>query len=109
ALASILMLVPMFYFGREVFDRRIAFWSCLLFHCLPTSGKIMCDALSDTLFLLFACSGLWLATVALRRRSWPLFALTGLAGGLAYLTRPEGALIVGATGLVLIGAQANRS
>ncbi|MGH7169263.1 MAG: ArnT family glycosyltransferase, partial [Gemmataceae bacterium] len=108
ALASLLLLVPMFYFGREVFDRRIAFWSCVLFHCLPTSGRIMSDALSDTLFLLFACSGLWLATVALRRQSWRLFALTGLAGALAYLTRPEGALILGATGLVLIGVQVNR-
>jgi len=108
ALASVLLLVPMFYFGREVFDRRIAFWSCLLFHCLPTSGKIMSDALSDTLFLLFACCGLWLASLALRRRSWRLFALTGLAGGLAYLTRPEGALLLGATGLVLIAAQCNR-
>ena len=36
ALASVLLLVPMFYLGREVFERRIAFWSCLLFQCLPT-------------------------------------------------------------------------
>jgi hypothetical protein len=103
ALASVLLLVPMFFLGRELFDRRIAFWGCLLFQCLPTSGKVMGDGLSDTLFLLFACAGLWFAFVALRRGTWPLFALTGLAGGLAYLTRPEGALIVGATGLVLIG------
>jgi hypothetical protein len=108
ALASVLLLVPMFYFGREVFDRRIAFWSCVLFQCLPTSGKIMSDGLSDTLFLLFACSALWLAAVALRRRSWRLFALTGLAGGLAYLTRPEGALIIGSIGLVLLGMQLSR-
>ena len=98
ALASVLLLVPMFYLGRELFDRRVAFWACLLFQCLPTSGKVMGDGLSDTLFLLFACAGLWLACVALRRGSWIAFALTGLAGGLAYLTRPEGALIVGAPG-----------
>ena len=104
-LASLLLLVPMFYLGREMFDRRVAFWACLLFQCLPTSGKIMGDALSDTLFLLCACTGLWLATVALRRRSTGLFALTGLAGGLAYWTRPEGALVVAATGLVILGMQ----
>lgn len=103
--ASLLLLVPMFYLGCEMFDRRISFWACLLFQCLPTSGKIMGDALSDTLFLLFACAGLWLATVALRRRKGWLFALTGLAGGLAYWTRPEGALVVAATGLVLLGMQ----
>ncbi len=108
ALAGLLLLAPMFYLGCEMFDRRIAFWACLLFQCLPTSGKIMGDALSDTLFLLFACSGLWLSAVALRRRSAWLFAATGLAGGLAYWTRPEGALIVAAAGLVLLGMQKSR-
>jgi hypothetical protein len=105
ALASVLLLVPMFYLGREMFDDRVAFWACLLFQCLPTSGKVMSDGLSDTLFLLFACTGLWLSALALRRRSAWLFALTGLAGGLAYWTRPEGALIVAAAGLVLLGMQ----
>lgn len=108
ALASLLLVVPMFYLGRELFDRRVAFWACVLFQCLPSSGKVMGDGLSDTLFLLFACTGLWLACVALRRGSRLAFALTGLAGGLAYLTRPEGVLVVGATGLVLLGLQAGR-
>jgi hypothetical protein len=105
AVASLLLIVPMFYLGRELFDRRIAFWACVLFQCLPTSGKIMGDGLSDPLFLLFACSGLWLSCAALRTRSWLLFALTGLAGGLAYLTRPEGAILVAAAGVVLVGMQ----
>jgi hypothetical protein len=109
ALASVLLLLPMYYLGRELFDRRIAFWSCLLFQLLPTSGKVMGDGLSDTLFLLLACIGLCLATFALRRRSALFFAWTGVAGGLAYLVRPEGALVLGATGLVLLGAQLVRS
>jgi hypothetical protein len=104
-LASLLLLVPMFYLGKEMFDRRIAFWACLLFQCLPTSGKVMGDGLSDTLFILLACTVLWLATVALRRRTVWLFALTGLAGGLAYWVRPEGALVIAATGLVLLALQ----
>ncbi|HEY7423909.1 MAG TPA: glycosyltransferase family 39 protein [Gemmataceae bacterium] len=108
ALASVLLVVPMFYLGRELFTRRVAFWACVLFQCLPSSGKVMGDGLSDTLFLLFACVGLWMACVALRRGSWLAFALTGLAGGLAYLTRPEGALIVSSTGLVLLALQVSR-
>jgi hypothetical protein len=105
ALAGVLLVVPMFYLGRGLFDRRVAFWACVLFQCLPSSGKVMGDGLSDSLFLLFTCAGLWLACVALRRGSWRIFALTGLAGGLAYLTRPEGVLVVGATGLVLLAVQ----
>jgi hypothetical protein len=108
ALASLLLIVPMYYLGRELFDRRVAFWACVLFQCLPSSGKVMADGLSDTLFLLFACCALWLACLALRRGSRIAFALSGLAGGLAYLTRPEGALIIGVTGLVLLGVQLNR-
>jgi hypothetical protein len=109
ALAGVLLVVPMFYLGRELFDRRVAFWACVLFQCLPTSGKVMGDGLSEPLFLLFASSAFWLACVALRRGSWRMFALTGLAGGLAYLTRPEGALILGATGLVLLALQLSRT
>jgi hypothetical protein len=108
ALAGVLLILPMYYLGRELFDRRVAFWACLLFQCLPSSGKVMGDGLSDTLFLFFACSAFWSACVALRRGSWLYFALTGLAGGLAYLTRPEGALVVGVTGLVLLGLQVSR-
>jgi hypothetical protein len=108
ALAGVLLILPMYYLGRELFDRRVAFWACLLFQCLPSSGKVMGDGLSDTLFLLFACSAMWLACLALRRGSWLDFALTGLAGGLAYWTRPEGALVVGVTGLVLLGLQGSR-
>jgi hypothetical protein len=108
ALAGVLLILPMFLLGRELFDRRVAFWASLLIQCLPSSGKVMGDGLSDSLFLLFACSALWLACVALRRGSRLCFALTGLAGGLAYLTRPEGALVVGVTGLVLLGLQVSR-
>src|SRR5207302_2079077 len=43
---------------------------------------------------------------ALRGNSVVLFMLCGLCSGLAYLTRPEGALIALATGLVLLALQA---
>ncbi len=108
ALAGVLLILPMYFLGRELFDRRVAFWACLLFQCLPSSGKVMGDGLSDTLFLLFACSAMWSACVALRCGTWFCFGLTGLAGGLAYWTRPEGALVVGVTGLVLLGLQVSR-
>jgi 4-amino-4-deoxy-L-arabinose transferase-like glycosyltransferase len=108
ALASVLLVVPMFYLGRELFDRRVAFWATLLFQCLPAGGRVMADGLSDSLFLLWATTGLLFAARALRTGSLPGFALVGLATGLAYLTRPEGALVGVATGLVLLGMQAVR-
>jgi hypothetical protein len=109
SLAGVLLVVPMFFLGRELFDRRVGFWAALLFQCLPASGRILADGLSEALFFLFAATAFWLAVVAFNRRSpWP-FAGVGLFGALAYLTRPEGALIVTATGVVLVALQTLRT
>ena len=108
SIASILLVLPMFYLGRALFDRRVAFWATLMFQCVPASGRVLADGLSESLFLLFAVTALWLAVIAFQRRSPWCFAGVGLFGALAYLTRPEGALIIAATGIVLIVLQLRR-
>ena len=105
AIAGVLLVVPMFYLGKELFDRRVGFWATLLFQCLPDSSRVLADGLSEGVFLLLAATGLLLAVRALRGGSWILFGVCGLCSGLAYLTRPEGALIAAATGLVLLIVQ----
>jgi Dolichyl-phosphate-mannose-protein mannosyltransferase len=104
--AGLLLVIPMFYLGRELFDRRIGFWSAALFQCLPLGAQITADGLSDALFLLLAATALWLGVRAARCRSPWSFAGCGLLAGLAYLTRPEGAAVAAAAGLTLVGLQA---
>jgi hypothetical protein len=106
ALASVLLVLPLYCLGRELFDRRVSFWAALLFQCLPAGGRLMGDGLSEPVFLLWVATALWLAARALRGQSAVCFALTGAFAGLAYLTRPEGLVVVAATGLVLLGMQA---
>jgi hypothetical protein len=108
AIASVLLVFPMFFLGKLLFSRSVGFWAALLFQVLPTSSRVMADGLSEATFLLFAATGLWLGVLALRGQSKLLFALAGLAGGLAYLTRPEGAAVVAAIGVVLVGMQIKR-
>ncbi len=105
SLAGVLLVVPMYYLGRELFNRQVGFWAALLFQCLPASSRVLADGLSEGVFLLFAAAALLAAAVALRRHSVLASALTGLFGGCAYLTRPEGAFLVAATGLVLFALQ----
>jgi hypothetical protein len=109
AIAGALLVIPMYYLGKELFDRRVAFWACLLFQVLPATGRILSDALTEATFLLFATSALCLGVRSLRTRSVTGFGFSGLCGGLAYLTRPEGVVIVAATGLVLLGCQTVRA
>lgn len=106
AIAGVLLVLPMFLLGRELFDRRVGFGASLLFQCLPSGGRVLGDGLSEALFLLMAVWALYFATLGLRGRSLVPFVLAGVASGLAYLTRPEGLIIAAVTGLVLVGTQA---
>jgi hypothetical protein len=106
ALAGVLLVVPMFYLGRGLFDRRVGFWAAALFQCLPVSGRILSDALSEGVYLLVVTTGLVFALRAFRTSSALCFGLCGVCAGLAYLTRPEGVLLLGAAGLVLAACQA---
>jgi hypothetical protein len=105
ALAGALLVVPMFLLGRRLFDRSAGFWGALLFQCLPASGHILSDALSDPLFLLLSSTALVLSVRAADRGGPEWFALAGLCAGLAYLVRPEGVLAAAALGCALLGFQ----
>jgi hypothetical protein len=105
ALAGLLLVVPMYFLGRHLFDRGAGFWGALLFQCLPSSGRLLSDAISDSLFLLLLATALLFALQGIRARSPWRFALAGVSTGLAYLTRPEGLLLVAAAGLTLVLCQ----
>jgi hypothetical protein len=109
SLTSVLLVVPMFLLGRDLFGRWVSFWATLIFQCLPAAGRLFADGLSEGLFLLLAVTALLGAVRAFRVHAPGWFAVTGAFGALAYLVRPEGALIVVATGLVLLGVQIIRS
>src|SRR5438445_4107213 len=51
ALAGVLLVIPMYYLGRELFGQRAGFWGTVLFQCLPISARVMSDALSEATFL----------------------------------------------------------
>ena len=47
-LAGVLLVVPSYFLGRELFDRRVGFWGAVFFQCLPSSGRILADGRSIT-------------------------------------------------------------
>jgi 4-amino-4-deoxy-L-arabinose transferase-like glycosyltransferase len=105
ALAGVLLIIPMFYLGRELFGRSVGFWATLFFQCLPAGGRQMADGLSEPVFLLASAAALLFACRALQSGYARGFALAGLYSGLAYLIRPEGALIAPLTGVLFVGMQ----
>jgi hypothetical protein len=104
-LAALALLIPMFYLGKELFNRQVGFWGALMFQYLPISGHHLADGISEALFMFLVAMALWRGVVAVRTYKPLEFAWCGLFGGLAYFTRPEGALVVMAAGFVLVGMQ----
>jgi len=98
---GLLLILPMYFLGRELFSGRIGFWGALLFQCLPAAGRALSDGLSEATFFFFFAMAAWQAVRGLRTGQIGAFALCGSFGALAYLTRPEGLLIVLATVLAM--------
>jgi hypothetical protein len=65
------------------------------------------DGISESVYLLFVAWALTTAVWGFQTRQSRWFLLCGVSIGLAYLTRPEGALLLGAVGLTLVGLQAH--
>jgi hypothetical protein len=105
SLAAVLLVIPMFYLGKLLFHQAAGFGAAALFQCLPVPAHILSDGLSEPLFLLLAATALVFATLALRDRKLIQFVACGSFCSLAYLTRPEGALLLAAALIVLIGLQ----
>ncbi len=101
-LAAVLLVIPMFYLGKAFFDRRVGFWTALLFQLLPVVSHHLADGVSEPLYLLLGSSTLLCAVEGFRRQSQWRFGLAGAFGGMTYLTRPEGVLLLAAAGLVLL-------
>lgn len=77
----------------------VGVWCGLLAALLPMGAWLSADVMSDSLHAAFYLGGLLALLFALR---WPLAAVAGICGGLAFLTRPEGAAVLAAGVSVLL-------
>ncbi|MCE9530484.1 MAG: glycosyltransferase family 39 protein [Planctomycetes bacterium] len=104
-LASLLLVLPLYFLGKMVFDRQTAFVGTLIFQMLPVCMQVTSDGLSDGLFLLTSVTAIWFAAIAFRRKSLGWLFTAGLACGLAYLVRPEGLIVFMASGMVILAGK----
>ncbi len=100
-LASAAAVAFLFLFVRDAFGRAPAWAAAVLLAGHAHAVEYGSDVQSDGLYMGLVAAGIWAGWRALRDRSSAAAAGTGLAAGLAYLTRPEGlgvALVVGGIG-----------
>lgn len=92
-LAAVLAMVPLYLITAELQGGRGAWLACVLALGVPTTCRVFSDVLSESTFLLWWLWGVWSAMRFLREGRLGWLPLTLSFAALAYLTRPEGALL----------------
>jgi 4-amino-4-deoxy-L-arabinose transferase-like glycosyltransferase len=92
--AGVLVVIPLYLIALELFGSSCAWLACLLIYLVPFNGHVLADALSEGTFLLFWSFGVWASLKLLRTGHLAWLLLVVAASVLAYLTRPEGLVIL---------------
>lgn len=99
ALASLILLIPLYYLARALFDERVALIAVFIYILLPVPAEVGRDVLANAVGLCATTFSLWLGARAIRSGGWPTALASGLAGGLGFLARPEAILAPLAVGM----------
>jgi len=97
-----LLVVPLYFLGRELYSRKVAIAACLLAIVWPQLVSFSCEVMTQATNVTLVTAGLYLVWRASVRPSLPGGCLAGFCIGLAYLTRPEGLLLFFLLPLALI-------
>lgn len=106
-LASIGLLVPVYFLAEKLFDRRIGFIAAGIAAMLPRVAEVGHETLGDSLGLFSTFMALWLAARALTDGDRRAAAGAGLFAGLGYLARPEVILVPAVVGLTWLARRAS--
>ncbi|MBM4277109.1 MAG: glycosyltransferase family 39 protein [Deltaproteobacteria bacterium] len=89
-LFGILLIFPVYFLGKRIFDQKIAFLSTLFLAIHPYIRRFSADVLKEATYLFFLAGGLWFAWRTIQgERRYP-YLFIPLLSVLAYLVRPDG-------------------
>ncbi len=93
ALASLGVLIPVYFLTESLFNRRIAFIAAGILALLPRMAEVGHETLADSLGLFATFMALWLSAKALSSGDRWMAIGSGVIAGLGYLARPEVILV----------------
>jgi 4-amino-4-deoxy-L-arabinose transferase-like glycosyltransferase len=93
-LCRILSIIPLYFIGKILVDRRKTFWALLILIFLPYPAVFGSDVLREWPHILFLSTGLLCLILGTRTEKWIFFVLAGIISALGHTIRPECAQIV---------------
>jgi hypothetical protein len=87
---GILLIIPVYFLGKRIFDARIVFVSILFLVIHPYIRRFSADVLKESAYLFFIAAALWFTWRTIQNeRKYP-FLFIPILSVLAYLVRPDG-------------------
>jgi 4-amino-4-deoxy-L-arabinose transferase-like glycosyltransferase len=101
-LMGMLLVLPVYLLGKELFSRRVGAIAALFVALSPSLVKLSSEVLTQTTYLALLLSGLYCLWRSARDVQMRWGVAAGLFCGAAYLTRPEAIVVLAAcTGMIL--------
>lgn len=92
--SMVLALIPLYLLSKDLFDRRAAFWGCLLFAVAPMPNNWAVDVIRDPAFLFFFAWAVYFAQRAIASAKLIFFMLSALFSWISVLLRIEGIIFI---------------
>ena len=89
-LFGILMIFPIYFLGRRIFDQKIAFLSTFALVIHPYIRRFSGDVLKESTYLFLLATAIWFTLRTLQREKIYPYLFIPLFSALAYLVRPDG-------------------
>ena len=87
---GILIIFPVYFLGKRIFDEKIAFFSTLFLAIHPYIRRFSADVLKESTYLFFLATALWFAWKTIESEKRYPYLFIPLFSALAYLVRPDG-------------------
>jgi hypothetical protein len=85
-----LIIFPVYFLGKRIFDARIAFVSTLFLVIHPYIRRFSADVLKESTYLFFIATALWFDWKTIQDEEKYPFLFIPILSVLAYLVRPDG-------------------
>jgi len=87
---GILLIFPVYFLGKRIFDQKIAFYSLLFLAIHPYLRRFSADVLKESTYLFFLATAIWFSWRAMEREKRYPFLFISVLTVIAYLVRPDG-------------------
>lgn len=87
---GILLIIPVYFLGKRIFNEKIVFLSSLLLVIHPYIRRFSADVLKESTYLFFLATALWFAWKTIESEKRYPYLFIPLFSALAYLVRPDG-------------------